>query len=87
MKIKKKAMWILTLSKYNSYTEPLFRKLHILKIDDLLKLHELKFYLKYMHQKLPAYLLNWKIIPNIHNHSTTDIYLFRAKHEFVKKVS
>ena len=41
-----------------------------------------------MHQKLPAYLLNWKITPNIHNHNTrytTDIYLFRAKHEFAKR--
>ena len=88
MKIQKKAMRILTLSKYNSHTEPLFFKLNILKIDDLLKLHELKFYFKYMHKKLPTYLLNLKITPNIHNHNTrctTDIYLFRAKHEFAKR--
>ena len=40
MKIQKKAMWILTFSKYNSHTEPLFKKLGILKIEDLLTLHE-----------------------------------------------
>ena len=43
-----------------------------------------------MHQDLPAYLLNWKIAPNIHNHNTrctTDIglYSFRTKHEFAKR--
>ena len=41
-----------------------------------------------MHKKLPTYLLNWKITPNIHNHNTrctTYIYLFRAKHEFAKR--
>ena len=78
MKIQKKAMQILTLSKYNSHTEPLFFKLNILKIDDLLKLHELKFYFKYMHKKLPTYLLNLKTTPNIHNHNTrctTDILI------------
>ena len=62
--------------------------MHILKIDDLLKLHELKFYFKYMHQDLPAYLLNWKITPNIHNHntrSTTEYNSLRTKHEFAKR--
>ena len=41
-----------------------------------------------MHKKWPTYLLNWKISPNIHNRNircTTDIYLFRAKHEFAKR--
>ena len=41
-----------------------------------------------MHKKLLAYLLNWKITPHMHNHNTrctTDIYLFRAKHEFAKR--
>ena len=85
MKIQKKAMRILALSKYNSHTEP--PKQIILKIDDLLKLQEHKFYFKYMHQYLPAYLLNLEINPNIHNHNTrctTDIYSFRTKHEFAK---
>ena len=71
-------MRILNFSKYNLQTKPICFKLNILK-DDLLKLHELKFYFKYMHKKLPAYLLNWKITPNIHSHNTmctTDIYLF-----------
>ena len=40
-----------------------------------------------MHKQLHAYLLNWKMTPNIHNHNTRctfDVYLFRAKHEFAK---
>ena len=90
IKIQKKAMRILTLSKYNSHTEPLFKKSYIFKIDELLKLNEFKLYFKYMHQDLPSYLLNWKITPNIHNHntrSTNDIYSFRTKpkHAFAKR--
>ncbi len=42
---------MLSLSKYNAHTEPLFKTL--LKIDDMLKLNELKFYYKYEHDKLP----------------------------------
>ena len=62
VKIQKKAMQILTLSGYNLQN-------HFFNIEknyDLLKLHELKFYFKCMHQDLPAYLLNWKITQNIH---------------------
>ena len=90
MKIQKKAVRIITLSKYNSHTEPLFKKLNTLKVEDLLKLQELKFYYKYRHQNLPVYLLNWQITPNtyIHNYNTrrkTELHTYRTKHEFAKK--
>ena len=70
--IKKKVMRIITLNTYNSHTEPLFKNLKLLKIEDMLKLQELKFYFKYIHKQLPSYLLNWQIIPsiNIHNYNT-----------------
>ena len=55
MKIQKTVMQMLTLSNYNSHTELSLKKKK--KIGDLLKLHELIFYFKYMHQNLPAYLL------------------------------
>ena len=90
VKIQKKAVRIITLSKYNSHTEPLFKKLNTLKVEDLLKLQELKFYYKYRHQNLPVYLLNWQITPNtyIHNYNTrrtTELHTYRTKHEFAKK--
>ena len=89
VKIQKKAERIIILSKYNSHTEPLFKKLNPLKVEDLLKLQELKFYYKYRHQNLPVYLLNWQKTTNtcIHNYNTrrtTELHIYRTKHEFAK---
>ena len=47
-KLQKKSVRIITLSKYNAHTEPLFKKLKLLKLTDLLKLNELKFYYKFV---------------------------------------
>ena len=55
MKIQKKAVRIITLSKYNSHTEPLFKKLNTLKVEvisnvpDLVidKTHSLKGFSSY----------------------------------------
>ena len=90
MKIQKKAVRIITLSKYNSHIEPLFKKLNTLKVEDLLKLQELKFYYKYRHQNLTVYLLNWQITPNasFHNYNTrrtTELHTYRTKYEFAEK--
>ena len=88
--IQKKVMRIITLNRYNSHTEPLFKNLKLLKIEDMLKLQELKFYFKYIHKQLHSYLLNWEMIPsiNIHNYNTRakdNIHTFRAKHDFAMK--
>ena len=88
--MQKKAVRIITLNKYNSLTEPLFKTLQILKIDDQLKLQELKFFYKYWHGNVPVYLLNWKVIPNynIHSHDTrkaTNIHTSMTRLEFAKK--
>ena len=40
---------IICLTKYNAYTEPLFKKLKILNVTDMLKLHELKLTLLRKH--------------------------------------
>ena len=71
-------------------SEPLFKQLNMLKIADQLRLQELKFYFKYIHKNLPAYLLDWEFISNvnIHFHDTrtsSKIHTVRAKHEFAKK--
>ena len=86
----KKAVRIITLNRYNSHTELLFKTLQILKIDDQLKLQELKFFYKYRHDNVPVYLLNGNIIPNynIHSHDTrkaTNIHTSMTRHEFAKK--
>ena len=69
-----------------------FKQLNMLKIADRLRLQELKFYFKYIHKNLPAYLLDWELISNvnIHFHDTrisSNIHTVRTKHEFAKKMS
>ena len=90
LKIQKKAARIITLSGYSTHSEPLFKQLNMLKIADQLRLQELKFYFKYIHKNLPAYLLDWEFISNsnIHIHDTrtsSKIHTARSNHEFAKK--
>ena len=44
--IQKKAIRIITASSYISHTEPLFKQLNLLKVEDILTLHELKYIIK-----------------------------------------
>ena len=90
LKIQTKAARIITLSGYSTHSEPLFKQLNMLKIADQLRLQELKFYFKYIHKNLPAYLLDWEFISNanIHIHDTrtsSKIHTARINHEFAKK--
>ncbi len=55
-KLQKKAMRIINVSKYNAHTDPLFKNGKLLKIEDILKLNELKFYYKFENGSLPNYL-------------------------------
>ena len=89
-KIQNKAIRIITSCRYNSHTEPLFKQLNMLKLDDLLKLQELKFYFKFNEGSLLVYLQNWDITTNahVHNYNTRGfayIHIFKVKHEFAKK--
>ena len=45
----------MTNSKYNAHTDPLFKSLNFLNIDDLIKVYTLKFYFKLIHNDLPPY--------------------------------
>ena len=90
LKIQKKTARIITLGGYSTHSEPLFKQLNMLKIADQLRLQELKFYFKYIHKNLPAYLLDWEFISNanIHIHDTrtsSKIHTARSNHEFAKK--
>ena len=87
LKLQKKAARILSASKYNAHTEPLFKNLKLLKIEHILKLHELKLYYKFIHIRLPVYLQNLKLDQNssIHNINTRgqhNIHTTRVQHEF-----
>ena len=54
-KLQKWALRSITLSKYNAHTEPLFKKLNLLKIQDIYTLCLLKFYYKYKNDLLPKF--------------------------------
>ena len=57
-KLQKSAMRIISLSKYKSHTEPIFKRLKILKIPELFNLALLKFQFKLKHSRLPHYFAN-----------------------------
>ena len=48
-------MRIITCSKYNSHTSPIFKSLNILKIEDIFKINLLKFLYKFQNNLLPKY--------------------------------
>jgi len=91
LKLQKRIVRILNISKYNAHTEPIFKTLKLLKVTDILKLQELKFYYKYENNKLPYYLQNlpFKTNINTHNHVTRaqhKIHLaYTPNHEYAKK--
>ena len=88
--LQKRAIRLITLSRYNSHTAPLFKKLKLLTIKDMLALQELKFYYKLTHNELPAYFQNWQIVTNseLHRHNTRrkhDIHIVGFRHAFAKR--
>ena len=72
-KIQKRAIRLINLSKYNAYTEPIFKQFKLLKVNHILQMQEFKFYHKFKNNTLPAYQQQQlKLLPNssIHSHNT-----------------
>lgn len=89
VKLQKKAVRIISLSKYNAHTEPIFKDLGLLKVTDILKLQELKLYYKFKNNTLPDYLLDMPFDTNAnrHDHNTrhcNDIHQPLARHNYAK---
>ena len=57
-KLQKRALRIITRSKYNAHTEPLFKKQNLLKLNDLFESNVLKLYYKFKKNILPYYIIN-----------------------------
>ena len=77
---------MITAISYISHTEPLFKRLNLLKVDDILTLQELTFYFKYNEGTCQYIFQIWKFIVNVnvHNYNTRKIitlHTFRTKHE------
>ena len=89
-KLQKMAIRIITLRKYNDHTAPLFKKLNILIIKDILASQELKLYYKFIHNNVPPSIQQWQIKQNtnIHSHYTrnqNEFYIVGTKHAFAKR--
>ena len=48
---KKKILRVISLNKYNAHTDPIFKNLNILKLNDIFVLNQLKFYHKLVNKK------------------------------------
>ena len=71
-KLQKIFLRIISSSKYNANSEPLFKDLDILKIESLFSQSCLKFLYKFKKCQLPKYFLSFQCVPRscIHDHDT-----------------
>jgi hypothetical protein len=88
-KIQKRVVRIITCSKYNAHTNPIFKKLSLLKATHICALHELKFCFKLQHNNLPYYFSNsvFRQFQSIHSHNTrrsNNYQMPKIKHAFMK---
>ena len=89
VKLQKKAVRIIANGRYNAHTDPIFKRLFLLKLTDICNLQELKFCFKLVNSQLPAYFLNDLFKRNfaVHQHNTRSSNLFtipRVRCEFTK---
>ena len=89
-KTQKRIIRTITCSKYNDHTEPLFKSLNLLKVGDIYTLSMYKFYYKYVHNKLPATLLELSFITveSIHDHNTrqqSNLIIPKINHVFAEQ--
>ena len=70
-KLQKRAVRMISCSKYNAHTEPLFKSLNLLKVEEIFKIKILKFYYKYSQKTLPLYFNEmFTKTSHQHNHGT-----------------
>ena len=80
-RLQKRAMRLITDSKYNAHTEPLFKKLNCLMIDDVYSLNMLKFRYKSINETVPHYFKDMFTCTHTpHDHDTR----FKHLNEFDK---
>lgn len=78
VKLQKKIIRIICCSTYNAHTEPLFKGMRLLKVEDIFKINVLKFYYKLQHGKLPNYFKSYqpRSQVDIHGRDTRYGFLF-----------
>ena len=72
--MQKKAIRIIAGAKYNDHTEPLFKELKVVKLDDLLELKLAKYMYSYTKGSLPTPVMHMFITnADIHLHNTRNV--------------
>lgn len=66
-KLQKRALRYISKAKYNSHTDPLFKKQNLLKLEDIFQLNCSKLYFKNIHSELPKYHQR-QLLSNSHYH-------------------
>ena len=87
VKLQKRAVRFITQSKYLAHTDPIFIKLNLLKIQDIFKLNQLKFYYKYLIKSLPNYFQNLNFIrqSRYNTRRCDDLTPMKVNHVFATK--
>ena len=90
LKLQKRAIRVVTYSRYNAHAEPLFKNLNILMVTDIIRLQQLKFGHRYINCNLPEYFSRLGIRENedVETHYTRnrhDIHVERANTELARK--
>ena len=79
-KMQKNAIRIVAGAKYNSHTEPLFKKLQILPLPDLISFNKIQFMQRFTQQYLPESFNNIWVRNSIRNIGENEIQLRNADH-------
>ena len=89
-KLQKKALRVITCSKYNAHTEPLFKVLNTLKIEDIFRRQQLKLIFRLFNNNTPVYVktMSPRFVRQSHNYCTrqkNNLLYPKVNHEFAKK--
>ena len=87
-KLQKRAIRLLTNSKYNAHTNPLFKSMKILKIEDMRRIQELVFFYKFSKNMLPVYFKTEYIRfleSNYTNRHRFSLLFPRFRHEYFRQ--
>ena len=81
LKLQKKAVRIISNSKFNAHTQPLFKNLKILTVNDILTRKIYKFHYRMSHDNLPNYFMSTSYVNIQHN-----TYNTRNTHYIVPRI-
>ena len=82
--LQKKSVRIITRSKYNAHTDPIFRTLKIQKVEDIKTLKQLSFFHKFLHKTLPPYFDDNYIKISQNSSRRLLLHIPRFRHEYFR---